>query len=222
MTLTKVQKSDREDKQQLIELVRTKATEHAHIYLFQVDNMRNVVFKQLRVALGSKGRFLIGKNKVMALALGRTDAAEIVPGASQLAEILVGDVGLLFTDLDMTQVQQLLSSIQMVDYARTGSTAAMNVVVCAPSEDDPVGLRNMETGEAIPASCETQLRAAGMPTKLRGGAITLPGQQDYVVCNAGDVLTSDQARILKIMGVRMANFAVNLKAHLFEGNLSLC
>jgi len=45
---------------------------------------------------------------------------------------------------------------------------------------------------------EPQLRALGMPTALKKGVIHLI--KDYSVCKKGDKLSSEQARILKLLG----------------------
>lgn len=219
MSLTQIEKKGKGGKAQLMDLVREKAIQHPHIYVFRVDNMRNVVFKMLRSAFGSKGRFLIGKNKVMSLALGRDPASEVVTGASQIGSLLTGDVGLLLTDLDLVQVREIIDSLQAQDYARTGAIADMSVVVCPTPPEDTAGIRNFDTGEPISATAEVQLRQAGMPTKLKGGAVILTTDQDYQICKEGDRLTADQSRLLKLMGVRMANFAVHLQAHLHDGVL---
>ena len=49
---------------------------------------------------------------------------------------------------------------------------------------------------------------AGLPTQLVRGQVTLV--VDYTVCQEGDVLTSDQARILKLLGRQHAQFKLNI------------
>ena len=174
--------------------------------------MRNVLFKALRET--ASGRFAIGKNKVMAIALGIEESSECVTGAAQLARALRGNLGLYFTEETPEQVVQLFGAQEAQDYARTGSRAEMTVVV----EADEKGLRNLETDESLPATIETQLRQAGMPTKLHGGTVLLTVSQ-YTICEAGQRLTADQARLCKAMGIKMASFSVHPIAHLFEGHL---
>lgn len=216
--LTKVARKDKAAKGALYETVQDAARRFSRAYVFSVANMRNRTMKDVRGALGDRGRILIGKNRVMALALGRSADDEVVPGGSQLGEKLVGGVGVLFTDMDAEELQALLARYSPADYARTGGIADTTVVVCAP-EDEAVGLRSLETNEPIPATAEPGLRAAGMPTRLRGGAVLLD-VPEFAVCAAGDVLTSDQARLLKAMGVRMAQFSVRLLCCLSKGVLS--
>lgn len=49
-----------------------------------------------------------------------------------------------------------------------------------------------------------------MPTELKKGVVTLMGH--YTVCKAGDKLTSEQARILKLLDHKQAEFKLNMIA----------
>lgn len=48
-----------------------------------------------------------------------------------------------------------------------------------------------------------------MPTKLERGIVTLIG--DYTVCEKGQTLTPEQAKILKLIGKSLATFKVNVE-----------
>jgi mRNA turnover protein 4 len=193
-----------------VEQIREAAAQYPHMYLFRVRNMRNVLFKNIRTE--STGRFCIGKNKVMAVALGTEEASECIPGVAHLARRLRGDVGLYFSHDTPENVTEMLEKHESVDFARTGNKADMTVIV----EADPMGLRNVETMEPLSATLEPQLRQAGMPTKLRGGSVLLAADQ-YVICREGETLTSDQSRLLKCFGIKMASFRVAIVGHLFDG-----
>ena len=57
-------------------------------------------------------------------------------------------------------------------------------------------------------SIEPQLRQLGMPTELKKGVVNLMGH--YTICKAGDKVTSEQARILKLFGHKQAQFKLNI------------
>ncbi len=172
--------------------------------------MRNVVFKMLRTKVD--GRFHVGKNKVMAVALGSDAASECIPGGSLLAQRLKGDCGILFTNESREALEEKCEAVGIPDYARTGSVVDTTVIVMA----DPTGLRNVATGELLSGTLEVQMRSAGMPTKLQGGLIMLVDEK-YQICAAGDRLNVDQARLLKAMGIKLATFKVNFIGHLTGG-----
>ena len=57
---------------------------------------------------------------------------------------------------------------------------------------------------------EPQLRLLGMPTELKKGIVNLT--KEFTVCKEGDKLTSEQARILKLLGHKQAKFKLNMIA----------
>lgn len=56
---------------------------------------------------------------------------------------------------------------------------------------------------------EPHLRKIGMPTKLDKGIVTLIN--DFVVCEKGQTLTPEQAKILKLIGRPLAKFQVKVE-----------
>lgn len=92
----------------------------------------------------------------------------------------------------------------------------------------------VEGGEEdpLPLAIEPQLRKLGVPTRIRSGKVVLEeapeaevGAMDglhvqgvvqegegYLVCKEGETLDSRQTSILKILGVRMAEFKIALQA----------
>ncbi|MBZ3875614.1 mRNA turnover protein 4-like protein [Sciurus carolinensis] len=56
-----------------------------------------------------------------------------------------------------------------------------------------------------------QLRQLGLPTALKRSVVTL--LSDYKVCKEGDVLTLEQACVLKLFEYEMAEFKVDHQIH---------
>lgn len=69
-----------------------------------------------------------------------------------------------------------------LDYAKAGSIATEQVTLSVGPLPD------------FPHSIEPHLRQLGLPTSLQKGIVTLI--KDHTVCEEGDVLTPEQARIL--------------------------
>ncbi|NXX21341.1 MRT4 protein, partial [Podargus strigoides] len=169
---------------------------YKYIFVFSVANMRNNKLKDVRNAW-KHSRIFFGKNKVMMVALGREPSSEYKENLHKVSKHLRGEVGLLFTNRTREEVDEWFSKFKEVDFARAGNKATYAV--------------SLDTGplKQFPHSMEPQLRQLGLPTALKKGVVTL--LSDYEVCKEGDVLTPEQARVLKLFGYEMAEFKVTIK-----------
>lgn len=147
----------------------------------------------------------------MAKALGSTPDTEPHPGTSLLSPHLTGTVGLIFTPLPPTDLLSHLSSFQPSSYARAGTIAPRTFTL-------PPGVLHSRGGE-IPAeedvplqhSQEPGLRKLGVPTRLVKGRVEL--ENGFEVCAEGEVLGSGQTTLLKMFGVAVAEFRVEVRAY---------
>lgn len=76
VSLTQTNKKGLLLKQKTIEEIRKSLSKYEHVFLFTVDNMRNTKLKDLR-SEWKDSRFFFGKNKVMAIALGKSKTDEV-------------------------------------------------------------------------------------------------------------------------------------------------
>lgn len=214
---SKTRKDRKELVRRLASNIQAAAEEFAYIWVFDVQNMRNNFIKQVRTDL-SDSRIFMGKTKVMVVALGQTAETECVPGISALGEYVKGEVGLLFTNRTPVEIEEFFESFMNLDFARSGAVASQEVVIPPGELHTMYGVGGEE--DPIPMSIEPQLRKLGVPTRIVKGKVVLEERPDgamdaedgYQVCKEGDILDSRQTSILKIMGVRMAEFKMDLKA----------
>ncbi|XP_063616170.1 mRNA turnover protein 4 homolog [Cydia splendana] len=202
VSLTKTNKKGLQLKQKTIEEIRNSLTKYEHIFLFTVDNMRNAKLKDLRHEW-KDSRFFFGKNKVMAIALGRTKSDEVEDQLNLLSKKIKGQCGLLMTNRDVVDVLQWFNDFSESEYARSGFVATEDVILPqGPLED-------------FSHTIEPHLRKLGLPTALERGVVTLI--KEYQVCKKGAVLTPEQASILKQLGKQIAEFKVTIKCHWSKG-----
>lgn len=64
--------------------------------------------------------------------------------------------------------------------------------------------------EPFPHNEEPQLRKLGLHTKMVRGVPTL--DNPHTVCEEGKVLTPEQTQLLKLIGVKMAEFRIALRS----------
>lgn len=199
IALTKTKKKlGLETKQSLVDKIRESVDKYERLFVFSVDNMRNLHLKKLREEWKDSSAFFLGKNRVMALALGRTEAEEYAEKLHNVSKLLRHQRGLLFTNEPISKVEEFFSDHSESDFLRTGGIAEETVSL-------PEGAL-----EQFSHAIEPQLRQLGMPTALKKGIVHLT--KDFTVCKKGDKLTSEQARILKLLGHQQAQFKLNMIA----------
>ncbi|KAK9287398.1 hypothetical protein L1049_015817 [Liquidambar formosana] len=196
VTLSKTKKKGREHKESVVNAIRQAVEDYSSAYVFSFENMRNLKFKEFREQLKSTSRFFLGSNKVMQISLGRSVADEIRPAIHKVSKLLRGDAGLFFTNLPKEEVQRLFNEYEEYDFARTGSPASEKVEL----KEGPL---NQFTHEMEPF-----LRKQGMPVRLNKGVVELVS--DFVVCEEGKPLSPESARILRLLGIKMATFRLHL------------
>lgn len=147
----------------------------------------------------------------MAKALGQTPAEEHLTNLSKLAPYLAGNVGLFFTNRDPSEVLEYFSAYSQTDFARAGVTATQTFTVPAGVVYSRGGELPADDDVPLPHSQETTVRKWGMPTKLDKGKVVLDAP--YTVCKEGQTLNSHQTALLKLFGVAMADFKIEMKAY---------
>ncbi|GAB6028285.1 mRNA turnover 4 [Chamberlinius hualienensis] len=196
VSLTKLRRKGLDLKQHLIDDIRENVSKYSQLFLFSVSNMRNTKLKDLRQNWNTS-RFFFGKNKVMALALGKSPEDECKDNIHKLSNKLKGQCGLLFTNSTKEEVLKYFSKYSEPDYARAGNKAIQTIVL----DKGPL--------PQFPHSMEPQLRQLGLPTSLERGVVNLI--KDFRVCKEDDILTPEQARILKLLGNQMADFRITVE-----------
>ncbi|KAK4438265.1 turnover protein 4 [Sesamum alatum] len=196
VTLSKTKKKGRVHKENVVNSIRDAVENYDSVYVFTFENMRNLKFKEFRERLKSSSRFFLGSNKVMQVALGRSVADEIGSGLHKISKLLRGDSGLCFTSLPKEEIQRLFDEYEDYDFARTGSTATETVEL----KEGPL--------DQFTHEMEPFLRKQGMPVRLNKGVVELVS--DYVVCEEGKPLSPESARILRLLGIKMATFKLHL------------
>ncbi|KAL8540678.1 hypothetical protein ACS0TY_002060 [Phlomoides rotata] len=157
VTLSKTKKKGREHKENVLNSIRDAVEKYESAYVFAVENMRNLKFKEFRDKLRSSSRFFLGSNKVMQIALGRSVSDEIKPRMHKISKLLRGDTGLLLTNLPKEDVKKLFDEYEDYDFARTGSLATEKVEL----NEGPL--------DQFTHEMEPFLRKQGMPVRLNKG-----------------------------------------------------
>ncbi|KAM0731259.1 mRNA turnover protein 4-like protein [Formica fusca] len=148
-----------------------------------------------------KQRIIEDIKKIIELGLGKAQETEIADGIHKLANAIrnhsmKGQCGLLFTNRSKKQVVEWAQEYEEMEYARSGFVTPETVEL-------PEGPLSQ-----FQHSMEPQLRQLGMPTSLQKGVITLI--KPFRVCQKDDILTPEQAQILKLLDKPLAVFKLLL------------
>ncbi|KAL8833328.1 MAG: hypothetical protein Q9170_004317 [Blastenia crenularia] len=208
--LTKTQKKGKELTIRLYAKIRECIPQYPYIYVFSVENMRNNYLKGVRTELASDSRIFFGKTRVMAKALGDTPSTEPYPSTSLLSAHLTGPCGLIFSNRDPPSILSYISAFHPLSYARAGTLSTRSFTLPAGTLYTRAG--EVPDSEDVPLahSIEPTLRKLGVPSKLVKGRIEL--DEPFEVCKEGEVLGSGQTTLLKMFGVAMAEFGVDMRA----------
>lgn len=208
--LSKVEKKGKDLSVKIFNKVQEAAAKYPYIYVFSVDNMRNTHLKDVRTALADS-RLFFGKTRVMAKALGDTEADATQPGTNLLRPYLQGAVGLIFSPRNPEQITQFFDEFRPMDYARAGTVAVRDFTIPAGTVYSMAGEIAAEHDVPLQHSQEPNLRQLGVPTRLIKGKVELDAP--FEVCKQGDILTSIQTTLLKMFGLATAEFIVEPVAY---------
>jgi len=204
VSLTKTDKRvTRAHKEKFVVEIQEHAEKWKYLYLLRIGNMRNSALKIVREQWKGTARLFFGRTRVMAVALGTSEDNECRPGIHSVSNHLQGQVGLFFTDHPPDEVKAWFDDFSKPDFARSGNKARDTIKL-------PVGpiVQYNDTSSTFPSSMDPQFRKLGLTTVLKRGVPSL--EYEHVICKKGDILTPEQAQLLKLVGVQMAVFKVTL------------
>lgn len=148
----------------------------------------------------------------MAVALGLSAESEPYENTSLLTPHLHGAVGLLFSPRPPPELLAFFASFAPADFARAGTIAPRSFTIPAGIVYSRGGEIPEEEDVPLSHSIEPGLRKLGVPTRLVKGKVVLgeEGADGFVVCREGQVLGSGQTTLLKMFGIAVAEFRVDV------------
>lgn len=152
-------------------------------------------------------KIMLGKNKLLQIALGRTPEDEYADNLRHVSKEITESVGLLFTSRPRSEVEEYFANFVEPDFARSGFVSPRDVFI---------------TNEMLfnhPVSMvEQQFRKQGVPVKVDNGRIVLlDGLTEYRLCKEGETLTPEKCKALTHFGIKLSEFKVKLLCHWCKG-----
>jgi mRNA turnover protein 4 len=202
--MTKAKPKGREGKEELVTKIRDAIGEFQNIFTFDYENFRTSNMKELRHQF-EDSRFFMGNNKVIQIALGRTEEESQAPNLYKLSQFLNGHCGLWCTNRPKSEVKNFVNSYEQPDYARCKDVSTIDFTIPAGPLDS----------KRFPHNMEEYLRKLGLPVKLDMGVIVVT--EEVEVAKTGTELSTEAAQILKLWDLQTVNFKLKLTGHWSNG-----
>jgi len=159
--------------------------EFKNVLIIGVDNVGSNQLQKIRIALRGKAVIIMGKNTLMRKLL--RDNLERNPKLEALLPYVIGNMGLVFTNEDMSQLRTVITSFKVPASAKTGITAPDDVFV-------PAGPTGMDPGQTA------FFQALNIATKIARGAIEIINEVHLI--RKGDKVTSSAVALLSKLDIK--------------------
>ncbi|KNC78895.1 large subunit ribosomal protein LP0 [Sphaeroforma arctica JP610] len=172
---------------------------YSKCFIVGVDNVGSNQMQQIRKSLRGKGEVLMGKNTLIRKALRGAMAEN--PNFHKLLSVVKNNVGFVFTNDDLCEVRDLITSFKVAAPAKTGAIAPIDVHI-------PAGSTGMDPGKI------SFFQALNITTKIQKGAIEIVNPVHLI---KEDTRVDASAAVLLNM-LKISPFSYGLKVfHVFEG-----
>ena len=206
--LSKVaKKGPGEKKERQVKNVHKYLKQYKYCYAFTYKNMTNISMNALKEYY-KDSIFMIGKNHVMQVGLGKTEEEEAKEGSSKLNKYLKGNCGLLFTDKEPEEILPYFEEFTSPYFGNVGSISNQTLILKRGFDEHLAD---------FPSTMESQFRQLGMNIKVDNGKFCL--LDDYVVCQEGKALTPEQCKMCKHLNINLDEFKIFIKAYLGNNGL---
>jgi len=169
------------------------------IALVRMEKVRSSQLLPLRKKFKGEVEIISIKDKVAQKAL----AGVKIPAIEKLAEKLVGQCVLMFTNMSPFKLNILLGKNKIMMAARGGDIASKEVIIKAGN-----------TG-ITPGPILTDFKEAGITTKIDQGTVWIT--KDSTVAKKGDVISAKLATLLSKLDVKPVEAGISLDSAIAEG-----
>jgi large subunit ribosomal protein LP0 len=173
---------------QLNELLDT----YDKIMIVGCDNVRSRQMQNIRIALRGKATLLMGKNTLIKRIMQDRSAKSGNDRDKQIVaklvadELIVGNVGLIFTNGDLQKIKEVVEQERVQAPAKAGAVAPVTVIV-------PAGNTGLEPTKT------SFFQALSIATKITKGTVEII--KDEKVITEGQKVGSSEATLLQMLGI---------------------
>ncbi|KMT05090.1 hypothetical protein BVRB_7g172440 [Beta vulgaris subsp. vulgaris] len=184
--------------------LRRLIDDYSKVLVVLADNVGSNQLQQIRQGLRGDSIVLMGKNTLMKRAL-KTHMDETGNKAIKpLMNLLVGNVGLIFTKGDLKEVSEELGKYKVGAPARVGLVAPIDVVI-------PPGNTGLDPSQT------SFFQALNIPTKINKGTVEIITPVEII--KKGDKVGSSEAMLLSKLAIKPFSYGLVVQKVFEDGSV---
>jgi len=201
MSAKKGQKSTRQKKAEYFERLISLLGEYSKILVVSCDNIGSAHMQKIRRTLRGKAVLLMGKNTMIRRAIRQN--VERNPDWGNILPLIFGNVGLVFTKGDLSNIRDVVQSLRVPAAAKAGIFAPRDVFVAK-------GMTSLEPTKT------SFLQALNIASKINKGQIEI--LNDIHLIKKGDRVGSSEATLLQMLDVKPFEYGLNV-VNVYDGGI---
>lgn len=182
--------------------VVTYLDEYPKCFIVGADNVGSKQMQQIRISLRGLAVVLMGKNTMMRKAIrGHLENNQAL---ERLLPHIRGNVGFVFTKLDLNEVREKLLENKVRAPARAGAIAPLEVVI--PAQNTGLGPEKTSFFQAL-----------SIPTKISKGTIEIIN--DVPILRPGDKVGASEATLLNMLNISPFSYGLVIEQVYDSGSI---
>jgi large subunit ribosomal protein L10 len=183
-----------DEKSTEVEAIKDILKEHKSVGIASLKKVRASQLQELKKSMAGKVYLRVLKNTLMKIAIEEMNQADL----KKLEEYLEGSNVYFFTDLNPFKLALLLERGKVRTTAKSGDTAANDVIVPAGNTGQP------------PGPIISQLNGVGLPTRIESGSVWV--SKDTLVVRKGEAINEQLAGVLSKLGIKAVELGISMRA----------
>jgi large subunit ribosomal protein LP0 len=182
--------------------VVTYLDEYPKCFIVGADNVGSKQMQQIRISLRGLAVVLMGKNTMMRKAIrGHLENNQAL---ERLLPHIRGNVGFVFTKLDLNEVREMLLENKVRAPARPGAIAPCPVII--PAQNTGLGPEKTNFFQAL-----------SIPTKISKGTIEIIN--DVPILKPGDKVGASEATVLNMLNISPFSYGLVIEQVYDSGSI---
>jgi len=186
-------KSKLEKKGEYFDKVLNLLNQYQKIMLVTCDNIGSHHMQNIRRMLRGKAILLMGKNTMMRRVIRQN--LNVNPKWEQLLQHIYMNIGLIFTNSDLSEIRKIVINSKVPAPAKVGSLAPNDVII-------PKGITNLEPTKTA------FVQALGIGSKITRNTIEI--LNDVKLIKEGDKVGSSESTLLQMLDIRPFEYGLKI------------